>query len=402
MAVDAGDPGSEWPARLDIRGLLEQGWRPTPFGEFVLKVHSRCNLACDYCYIYEMADQSWRAQPRRLSKPVVDQVAVRIAEHARANLLPRVAVTLHGGEPLLAGADHLRYTIEAVRAAAEPDVAVDFHVQTNGVLLQPRFLDLFDEFDVSVGVSLDGDEAGHDLHRRRSDGQGSFQSVQAGLDNLTAPRYRRLFNGLLSTIDLRNDPVTTYKALLAYDPPRINFLLPHGTWDAPPPGRPPDDSTPYGDWLVQAFDAWYGADELETRVRLFEEIIRLLFGGRSRTEAVGLSPVSLVVVESNGQIEQVDTLKSTFEGAAHTPLHVSRDPFNAALMLPSIAARQIRDRALSAQCRACGIHKVCGGGLYAHRYRAGSGFANPSVYCHDLLRLITHIRAAVAADVAAI
>src|ERR1043166_2879062 len=62
VAIDAGDPGSEWPAGLDIRGLLEQGWRPTPFREFVLKVHSRCNLTCDYCYIYEMADQSWRAQ----------------------------------------------------------------------------------------------------------------------------------------------------------------------------------------------------------------------------------------------------------------------------------------------------------------------------------------------------
>jgi len=28
--------------------------------EFIAKVHSRCDLARDYCYIYEMADQSWR------------------------------------------------------------------------------------------------------------------------------------------------------------------------------------------------------------------------------------------------------------------------------------------------------------------------------------------------------
>lgn len=32
---------SEWPETLDIRALLEHGWRPTPFNEFILKVHSR-------------------------------------------------------------------------------------------------------------------------------------------------------------------------------------------------------------------------------------------------------------------------------------------------------------------------------------------------------------------------
>jgi len=33
--------------------------------------------------------------------------------------------------------------------------------------------------------------------------------------------------------------------------------------------------------------------------------------------------------------------------------------------------------------------RSCGGGLYAHRYREGSGFDNPSVFCPDLMKLIT-------------
>lgn len=35
----------------------------------------------------------------------------------------------------------------------------------------------------------------------------------------------------------------------------------------------------------------------------------------------------------------------------------------------------------------------CVGGLYDHRYRTGSGFANPSVCCADLDKIITHMRA---------
>jgi uncharacterized protein len=69
---------------------------------------------------------------------------------------------------------------------------------------------------------------------------------------------------------------------------------------------------------------------------------------------------------------------------------VTRDRLDAALLLPGVAARQLGDIALAAQCRGCPIHRVCGGGMYTHRYRSGTGFANPSVYCPDLMRLIGH------------
>ncbi|MFB4305865.1 FxsB family cyclophane-forming radical SAM/SPASM peptide maturase [Actinomadura sp. GTD37] len=400
MAV--GPEKHEWPAMLDVQSLLGRGWRPTPFREFILKIHSRCNLACDYCYMYEMADQSWRGQPRKMARPTVDWTARRIAEHARTRLLDQVDVTLHGGEPLLAGVDHLRYTMDAVRDACAPDVETRFRIQTNGVLLDPPFLELFDEYGVHVGVSLDGDEEGHDRHRKTPSGRGSFQSVRAGLHRLTAEPYRHLFSGLLSTVDLRNDPVATYEAMLEFQPPVISFLLPHGNWDTPPPGRPPDSSTPYGDWLVTVFDHWYGAPEKRTSVRLFDDILRLLLGRRSTGEAVGLTPVAVLVVETNGHIEQVDTLKSAYEGAAGTALHVSRDPFETALTHPSIAARQIRELALGSVCRECGLRKVCGAGHYAHRYRSGTGFRNPSVFCPDLQRLITHVHAVLSRDIAGI
>jgi uncharacterized protein len=126
--------------------------------------------------------------------------------------------------------------------------------------------------------------------------------------------------------------------------------------------------------------------------------MHLLLGGTAHSEAVGLSPARMVVIETDGSIEQADALKVAFEGAAATGLDVARDPFDAALQLPAVAARQIGEAALSAQCQACPVRRVCGGGLYAHRYRAGTGFANPSVYCPDLMALIGHIRMRMQAD----
>jgi uncharacterized protein len=385
----------EWPASLDVAALRASGWVPLPFREFIVKVHSRCDLACDYCYMYEMADQSWRSQPRVIQAETADLIARRIGEHAQAHALDQVSLILHGGEPLLAGGGLIKRLVSATREAAGPGVSVDASVQTNGVGLSDDYLRLFSELSVRVGVSLDGDADAHNRHRRFRSGRASYPQVAAALARLQ--EYPRLFSGLLCTIDLRNDPIETYEALVGWNPPRIDFLLPHGTWSQPPPQRVPDPAvTPYADWLIRVFDHWY--PKPRTRIRLFEEIMHLLLGGTAHSEAVGLSPARMVVIETDGSIEQTDTLKVAFDGAPATGLHMARDPFDAALRLPAVAARQIGEDALSAQCRACPIRRVCGGGLYAHRYREGAGFANPSVYCPDLMALIGHIRDRMQAD----
>ena len=67
----------------------------------------------------------------------------------------------------------------------------------------------------------------------------------------------------------------------------------------------------YGNWLIAVFDRWYSARRVETRVRLFESVISLLLGGQGTSEPVGLSPVCAVVIETDGDIEQIDSLKTT-------------------------------------------------------------------------------------------
>lgn len=379
----------EWPASIDVSSLLEEGWRPLPFREFIVKVHSRCDLACDYCYMYEMADQSWRDQPHAMSPEIAELAARRIGEHAIAHGLRDVTLILHGGEPLLAGRDLLSQLVTSTRQAAGSGTTVHAVVQTNGVGLSDAYLGLFDQLGVRVGVSIDGDAVAHDRHRRFASGSGSYQAVAAALGRLR--RFPHLYGGLLCTVDLRNDPVQTYRALSGFAPPKIDFSLPHGTWMQPPPGRTPNAAeTPYADWLIEVFDYWY--PKPQTGVRLFQEIMHLILGGASDSEVVGLAPARMVVIETDGSVEQQDTLKVAYDGATATGLHVARDSLDSALLQPQIVARQIGDRALAASCRACPVRAVCGGGLYPHRYREGSGFLNPSVYCPDLLALIGHIR----------
>ena len=170
----------------------------------------------------------------------------------------------------------------------------------------------------------------------------------------------------------------------------MDFLLPHATWDDPPV-RTQVRTAEYADWLIAIFDRWV-ADGRPFGVRTFESILSTLTGGRPLTEALGLTPSDLAVVETDGSYEQVDSLKRAYDGAPETGLTVFTDsaghggaasgdrrpaagPERPVRDLPGLpAGQQLRRRPLHPSIP------------------LGHGrFANPSVYCPDLFKLITHI-----------
>ncbi|MEV5751930.1 FxsB family cyclophane-forming radical SAM/SPASM peptide maturase [Actinoallomurus sp. NPDC052308] len=373
----------------------------TPFRQFVVKLHSRCNIACDHCYMYELADQSWRARPMVMSDADIDRLAARVAEHAHAHSLDSVEVLVHGGEPLLAGKAKLERLFAAVTAALRPNVRPVFTMQTNGILLTEAMLEVLAAYEVHVGISLDGGEQENDRHRRYTDGRGTYRQVMRGLDLLRSEPYRHLYRRLLCTVDVANDPVRTFDELARLSPPAIDLLLPHATWENPPPaGISTPGSTPYADWLNALFDHWYAGPAQHVQIRFFEELIVQLLGGQAVTEKIGLSPINFLVVETDGTLELQDALKAAYEGAAATGLTLADQPFDAVLEVPAVRANQSGLDGLSATCRACPVVDVCGGGHYAHRYHAETGFDNPSVYCADLAALIIHVRQRVREDLA--
>ncbi|WP_406067327.1 FxsB family cyclophane-forming radical SAM/SPASM peptide maturase [Micromonospora sp. NBC_01638] len=353
----------------------------------MLKVHSRCDLSCDHCYIYQHADQTWRGRPVRMPPATVRAAARRIAEHAREHELSVVHVVLHGGEPLLLGAAGLREVLAELRAAITPWTLLDLRMQTNGVLLDEELCRLLVDYAVQVGVSFDGDRAANDRHRVFAHGGSSHDQVRRALSLLRQPDHRVSYAGILCTVDVRNDPDRVYEALLAESPPRVDLLLPHATWDNPPE-RPGPGSTPYADWLGRLHRRWVD-DGRPVSIRLFEA----LRPGGGGTEAFGLAPADVLVIEADGSWEQVDSLKTAYHGAAGTGFDVFGHSVDEVARHPGVAVRQDGVDGLCATCRACPVVDRCGGGLYAHRWRTGSGFDNPSVYCADLLHLINRVDA---------
>lgn len=370
-----------------------------PMHLFICKVVSRCNIDCDYCYVYHHVDQGWRSQPIKMQLSTAAQLGCRIGEHARQHGLPSVDVVMHGGEPLMAGTAYLRDWCETIRTKAQ-STSVNFKMQTNGTLFDQAALDFCLDWDVKVGLSLDGPQKVNDLHRLDRRGRSTFAAVTDAIARLTSSEGRKIWSGFLSVIDIRSHPLEVYSYLRGFDPPMIEFLLPLGHYDLLPPGKRLNlEETPYADWLLAVFLKWYHEYPQTTVVRRFRDIIALLAGAENSSEEWGLQPVDFAVVETNGDIEAVDSLKSTFRGANRLQLNVFANRFDDMYRAPLVLDRQSRRESLCDTCRSCSLAPVCGGGYFPHRYSSERGFQNPSVYCADLKKLIYSVYATVNSDI---
>lgn len=368
-----------------------------PMRSFVCKVASRCNLDCDYCYLYKLEDQSWRSRDKFMSVETVKQLALRINEHARTHEMELIDITIHGGEPLLAGLLYLNTFCDEMLNANQ-GVDLRFGMQTNGTLFDEKTLDFCLDRKVSVGLSLDGGIEANDRHRLGFDGASSYENVRAALKLLTSEKGRKVWSGFLAVIDVDNPAKTTYDYLRSYSPPSIEFLLPLGHHDRRPKGKDNLFSTPYADWLLEVFELWYRENPSTVSIRRFRDIIALMLGTKYTSEEWGMLPVDFAVVEVDGQIEAVDTLRATYPGASALGLDVFNNSFDDLSTSSLVLERQNAWSELCDTCVSCEYVKICGGGYFPHRFSAQNRFKNPSVYCEDLKKLIGTIGTVVARD----
>lgn len=379
--------------------VLESDPTVLPIGEAILKIHSRCNLNCGYCYVYNGGDNGYLEQPREMSNETVDIFADRLAEYLDDKKPLTFAVTFHGGEPLLRSPKFLERTTRTLRAAVTSPTVLQFNMQTNGVLLDEKHMDVLRRNRITVGISLDGDQLANDRHRLNHAGKSSYDDVVRGIRQFDDHRCSHLFGGILSVVDLENDPLKTYRTLLEFDPPSIDFLLPHGNWQTPPPGletREKREEAPYADWMNAIFDEWYFNDRRRTSVRYFESIIQLSAGHNSIVETIGgLASGGLIVVESDGSFELVDTLKSAPGMTYKTGRHVRKNSLEEANQYMANQARRMGATTLADACRGCDVLKQCGGGYTPHRFNQATKFAERSVYCIDLMQIIYHVQSTV-------
>ena len=356
----------------------------------LLKVASRCNLDCTYCYVYHMGDESWRSLPKRMSEGTLAAVSRQLGSLERSQGRP-FSIVLHGGEPLLLGHGGLQRLLTDLRAAVSPRCSIS--VQTNGTLLTNTILDVLMAHRTTLSVSLDGDAEVHDRFRVDLRGRPSHKAVVAGVARLKAhPKCEELFSGILAVVDPTSCPDAVYDYFKALGTPSVDFLYRDGNHSTLPYGKASASSVEYGNWMCRILDR-YVRDPAPFRIRLLDDMMKLELGGSGVKEGVGLTDYGILVIDTDGAIKKNDTLKSSSLGDGFgTNWNIHTD------LLANVASSQefrdyhLAQRPSSPACLRCPMLRTCGGGMLTHRFAEGRGYDNPTVFCSDQAMLIRRIR----------
>ena len=359
----------------------------------VLKVASRCNLNCTYCYMYNAGDITYLHQPKVMARQTVQAICRAASEHCIRHRLQAFEFIFHGGEPLLAGQSFYRDFVRLAAGSFDPATRIRYSMQTNGVLLDESWCRLLASLDIRIGISLDGDQETNDMHRKDHSGRGSYDHVVSGIRHVQRHPVLNHSLGILCVVDVHSRTSDIYENIKALNIRQFNVLLPYGTHDAPPgilqesiPG-----ATPYADWLIDLFDKWF-QDEGRPAIPLFTRVMGLLLGLGSEFDYFGRGDIQYLVVETDGSIEPSGALKVCGNGFTKTGMDIGRYSLDDALATPLIRRYHRSHRRLPDKCRRCPLKEICGGGHLPTRYSRERGFDNPSFYCLDYMKLITYIQ----------
>lgn len=152
-----------------------------------LNVTQKCNLKCKYCFVCQ--------QPKEITYEVAQDAAKFLARNAlESGTTP--SINFFGGEPMLRYHDIIQPLTEWIRDVYGD--SFDLSLTTNGTLLTEEIMEFFDENNIGMLFSIDGDKKTQDENRPYHSGKGSFDRLEPIIDLVLKYRPDMIFR---ATID---------------------------------------------------------------------------------------------------------------------------------------------------------------------------------------------------------
>ena len=355
----------------------------------VVKLASRCNMDCRYCYIYHGEDDSWRQMPKTMSQETVDAL-IRTVKDLHSSQTSPPQVVFHGGEPLLFGVTRFLDLVERI-VCEVPNAKLS--LQTNGTIYDSRLEKGLREHrrNLSFSLSVDGFMPENDRHRVGLREESKFDRIA---DTVSRARAAGLLDNILMVVDVKNSPERIFSFMRWADAASFNLLLKDGDYRHLPDGKATADSTEVGQWLLSLYSLYVSAD-VPFRVKLFDDISAAILASlpAGLPFDTDVSHLVFLTIDTNGEIKQVDTLRinpDQADGLNGATVHDGR--MSDVLYSSKNIAHLATEADVAPKCRRCRFFEACGGGYIQHRF-GPHGYKNPSVYCSDYLYLYEHVEA---------
>lgn len=264
----------EVPVFEALRGSpAPQGKGLRPSLVLVMKATRRCNLRCTYCHF-------WSNEGNQTMS--FEVLARTIHGALTAPGVASVEFVWHGGETTLLPIAFYRKALWLQQRFARPGQKINNAVQTNGTLLNEDWLNFFETFHFSVGVSLDGPPEIHDQRRFDAAGRPTSERVQQSLGQL---RQRGIQHGILMVVDddvinLGAERLLSYFLEVGVEKVALLNVIPDNDTDDGEAGGSYFEWPRFVDFLRELFHLWWPRYKDQISFREISDLMERLQGAQ--------------------------------------------------------------------------------------------------------------------------
>jgi uncharacterized protein len=360
----------------------------------IFKITERCNLACKYCYFFFGGDTSYEERPAVVPDDVIEGLTRFLASGAEHGI-EHVNIMFHGGEPLLMPKPRFAKMCRTLRDNLSRKLKVQFGLQTNCMLVDSEWIDLFQEFSIGVGVSLDGPAEINDRGRVDHKGRGSHGRVTEKWFELSAAAAAGKITqpGILCVIDPNTDPVSVYRHFVdELGAKRVDFLLPDPIHSLSTEHLIEDSER----YMLSVFREWSNDLDKNVFVAFIADVFAPLASDQiaASISSKGTDYRAIASVSSNGELGPHDVLRTLQRGWERSELnvktHTVSDLFASApwKLLEAVAYSRPEG------CADCPWWNLCKGGRLEHRFGLNrSLIKNNTIYCAALKEFYAEVAA---------
>ena len=311
-------------------------------------VGSSCNIRCGYCYVKQFR----KGRTSIMSTAVLERAVSQCLENS-----PEPTFSWHGGEPTLAGVDFFQTAMDLIERYKKPKQPVRNMIQTNATNISPEMAKLFYEYQFGVGVSLDGPEYVHGVHRTDVRKVNTHDSVMMGIKTL---REAGLSPSVIATVTEKTLPYAkeTFRFLVDQGFTSIKF--------SPVYDSVTDSfSVKSHDWflyLKQVFLEWLEMENEEIHVRDLDEVMIWLERKSLMVCSSNQSCLMWVSIDPKGNLYPCEYLRNKHSYGNIMTMGLSD-------IIETKAYKGFSDSfsTLPSKCKACEFYSFCGNGCPATR-----------------------------------
>ena len=358
------------------------------FQVFVKPGGSGCNLSCDYCYYLSKGALYAETEIVRMPADLLERY---ICQQIEASPTDVIRFSWHGGEPTILGLEYFRRIVAFQHKHQPRGRRIINGLQTNGTLLDENWCRFLADEGFTVGISLDGPEDIHDLHRRGKRDRTTYHQVMRGYDLLQIHDVQTDILCVVTEQSVRQ-PERIYRFFKRMGAEYIGLLPLVAQHPGMETGVSPD-SVPageYGRFLCTIFDEWKNRDIGRIKVEIFEEAARAAFGLEPAVCIFRPICGDVPVIERNGDFYSCDH----FVDREHRLGNIRETHLGELLESPvQLSFGRAKQKTLPHFCQVCDVRVMCNGGCPKDRFIATPhGEPGLNYLCAGYKHFFTHCK----------